>query len=147
MANSSESTQAQRSRIQELMARMAESKKARSKAAEAFRECAAQAAQDTPADSKLFFLNRGPAPIIKINGFHPDAAQIEERKRELIEQRKKRKAGLTRLKRTTYLAVQRLTPTEPLDPAELRRRLAIDEDGCPTSPLPGYITESDADSA
>ncbi len=136
MAKLSDSTQDQLDTIEELKARLKNGRQKRSEAAEKFRQCAAQAAQDTPADSALFFKKNRPAVDPNLNGNRADppcasVQQVAEHKKKLIEQRKKRKAGLTRLKKTTYLAVQEIR-TARLDSAEVRARLSE-----------GYIEEPD----
>ena len=127
MLNPSDSTADQLNRIEELKARLKTRRQQRSDAVKELQECADQVAQDTPADSSIFYIKKdvsgngtGASGVLLLS----EADQVEVRKKQLIEERKKRSKVLQQLKQTSYLCIQKLRPTEYLDPHELQRRLA-----------------------
>ena len=135
MHDPSDSTADQLSKIEELKERLRNGKKRRTAAINQLRQCAEKAAQNTPADSSIFYSpkpeNGSESPGASGVTLLPDAEQVKIRKKQLIEGRKKSREVLGRLKRTSFQIVQKLRPTEFLDPAEVRRRLAADPEEAP----------------
>ncbi len=93
------------------------------------KECSAKAAEDIPADSKVFRLSRNngaDAPDARTSSTHEldPEARLKKRQERAAAVRTARASGIARLKKTTMQAVHQVRETSLMNGDALKKRLA-----------------------